>query len=197
MRKTAAEVVQFPDSSPVPTGFDKPLEVLRLAHERVRRMVEMLVLLREHLLDHGADSPGLVTARTIREYFEQDWPRHLQDEEADVLPRLQARLRDRATAGAATLRETIDSVLEQHRAFEPLLARILALLHDIESGTAQRLHEPAVTAFVHLYRIHIALEEDVLGPAFAKLLTAQDLRDIGRAMARRRETGLPRAGAPA
>lgn len=190
-------MAQFPDSSLATGDFDRPLEVLRLAHERVRRMVEMLVLLREHLLEHGADSRGVVTARAIREYFEQEWPLHLQDEELDMLPRVQARLRNRTTVGAASVRETIDAVLEQHKAFEPLLARILVLLRDIEAGTAQRLHEPAVTAFIQLYRIHIALEEDVLGPAFARLLTPEDLRSIGGSMAQRRATGLPAPGAPA
>jgi len=189
-------VAEFPDFSPSPAGFDEPLEILRACHERVRRMVEMLIMLREHLREHGADQRAIVSAGTIRQYFQEAWPRHLQDEELDLLPRLQARLRNRATAAAANIAETIDSVLEQHRAFDPLSKRVVTLLKAIEAGTAQRLDDPAVQAFVELYRIHIALEEDVLAPAFERHLTATDLRELGRSMAARR-TAAPPAGAAA
>ena len=96
-------MAEFPDFSPSPAGFDEPLEILRACHERVRRMVEMLIMLREHLREHGADQRAIVSAGTIRQYFQEAWPRHLQDEELDLLPRLQARLRNRATAAAANI----------------------------------------------------------------------------------------------
>jgi hemerythrin-like domain-containing protein len=188
-----AEFQDFPQSL---AGFEQPLEFLRACHERVRRMVEMLIMLREHLRDHGADAPAVVTAGTIRCYFEEAWPQHLQDEELELLPRLRARLRHRTTVAATHILETIDSVLEQHLALDPLLKRVVALLEAIEAGTARRLDEAAVQAFVELYRIHIALEEDVLAPAFARHLTAADLRDVGRAMAARRGAAPPAGAIP-
>ena len=168
------------------SGFDQPLAILQACHERLRRMVELLIPLREHLREHGVDAPAAVTAGTIRQYFESFWPLHKQDEEVEILPRLQARLRDRNTLAAMHLMETIATVREHHRAFEPLRESIIAMLRAVESRASQRLDDPAVQAFIELFRLHIALEEDVLGPAFSRLLTAEDLRQIGHAMAARR-----------
>jgi pyridoxamine 5'-phosphate oxidase len=182
---------EFFDFNLPASGFAQPLAIVQACHERLRRMVELLIPLREHMREHGADSRAAVTAGTIRQYLVQAWPRHMQDEEVDILPRLQTRLRDRHTVAAQNIQETIATVNEHHRAFDPLFQQVLPLLRAIESGTAQRLEEPAVQAFVDLFRIHMALEEDVLGPAYAKLLTAEDLRQIGSAMAARRGVAWP------
>lgn len=177
-------------------GFDQPLAVVKACHERVRRMVEMLVPLREHLDEHGTDRRAIVSAGAIRQYLEEAWPRHVQDEEIDLLPRISARLRNCNDDGPyEDLAETIAAVSEQHRAFEPLFQRVLPLLRAVETGAAQRLDEPAVQAFVELFRIHMALEEDILGPAYARFLTPEDLRQIGRAMAARRGVAWPAADA--
>jgi hemerythrin-like domain-containing protein len=171
------------------SGFTQPLAILQACHERLRRMVELLIPLREHLREHGADGPAAVTASTIRQYFENLWPLHEQDEELEILPRVRNRLRSRNTVAAQHLLETIATVHEQHRSFEPLRRSVMAMLRAIETGAAQRLDDPAVQAFVELFRLHIALEEDVLEPAYARLLTPEDLQQIGCAMAARR--GLP------
>ncbi len=177
---------EFLDFSLPSAGFDQPLAIVQASLERLRRMVELLVPLRAHLREHGADSRTAVSAHTIRRYLEEAWPRYVQDQEIDILPRVQARLRDRHTVGAQHIVETIAAVTEQHRAFEPLCRQIAAELRAIETGTRQRLDDPAVQALVELFRVYAALEDDVLAPAYARLLTAEDLRLIGRAMAARR-----------
>jgi pyridoxamine 5'-phosphate oxidase len=172
-------------------GFDQPLALLRACHERVRRMVELLVPLQEHVRTHGPDARAAVTAGMIRKYFEQAWPRHLQDEELDILPRIQARLRDRHTVTARNIVETIGIVAEQHEAFWPLWQDVAPALRAIESGAPARFDAAAMQAFVELFRTHLALEEDVLDPAYARLLTAEDLDQIGKSMAARRGISWP------
>lgn len=172
-------------------GFEQPLALVKASHERMMRRVELLVLLREHLCAHGADTHATVTAGAIRQYFEQAWPRHLQDEELDIFPRVRARLQNRHTVSARNIVETIELVTEQHHAFQPLLQSVALSLRAVESGSAQRLDEMAVLCLVHRFRTHLALEEDVLDPACARLLTPEDLRQIGSAMAARRGVKWP------
>jgi len=184
------------DFSSPPADFGQPLALVQASHERLRRMVELLIRLREHLLEHGADRTAAVSAGAIRQFLEQAWPRHMRDEELDFFPRIRARLRGRHTESAQNILETIEALIEQHRAFDSLWHRIAPALRAVESGSAQRLDEPAVQSFVELFRTHLALEDDVLDPAYARLLTAADLQQIGRAMAQRRGIAWPQA-APA
>jgi len=179
-------------SSPA-AGFGQPLALVQASHERLRRMAELLIRLREHLLEHGADRSAAVSAGAIRQVLEQAWPRHMQDEELDFFPRIRAQLRDRHTESAHNILETIEALIEQHRAFDSLWQRIDPALRAVESGSAQRLDEPAVQSFVELFRTHLALEDDVLDPAYARLLTVADLQEIGRAMAQRRGVAWPQA----
>jgi iron-sulfur cluster repair protein YtfE (RIC family) len=189
--------LELPDFCSPPGGFGRPLAIVQACHERLRRMVEMLVPLREHLREHGADHRAVVSAATIRTHLEHAWPRHLQDEEVDIFPCLRARLRDRHTVWARNVAEAIQIVSDQHRAFVPLSERVVALLRRIEPGSTQHLDDPQVQAFVELFRSHLALEEEVLGPAYARLLTAADLQQIGTAMAQRRNVAWPTGANPA
>jgi pyridoxamine 5'-phosphate oxidase len=182
---------ELPDFYAPLDGFDQPLAIVRACQQRLRHMVEMLIPLREHVREHGADERAAVTAGTIRTFFEDAWLNHLQDQQLDIVPRLRARLHNRHTVWARNLVETIDAVSEQHRAFVPLWQSVAALLRQIESGASARLDDPSVRTFVQLVRIHLVLEEDVLGPACARLLTAEDVQQIGTAMAKRRRIPWP------
>ncbi len=183
--------VEFLDFYSPSAGFEQPLVLVDACHERVRRMVELLVRLIEHLHEHGADERAAISARSILEYFKEAWPRHFKDEELDLFPRVRLRLRDRHSAESGQIIDAIETLTEQHRDFYPLWRRIEPSLQAVAGRSTQRLDESAVHAFVELYRVHLALEEDVLAPVYTRLFTAEDLRQIGTSMAARRGVTWP------
>ena len=183
--------IEFQDFYAPSAGFGEPLALVDACHERVRRMAELLIRLLEHLREHGADERAAISARAIRDYFSSSWTRHFQDEELDLFPRVRARLRDRPGPQAQRILEAIETLTEQHRAFLPLWKQIEPSLEAVQKRTAHHLSETLVRAFVEAYRTHLEIEEDVLAPAYVRLLTAEDLRQIGAAMAIRRGATWP------
>ena len=69
-------------------GFDEPFEMLAACHERVQRMLRLLRRLAAHLGEHGADAQAAQAAVDVMRYFDEAAPRHHDDEELHVLPRL-------------------------------------------------------------------------------------------------------------
>jgi pyridoxamine 5'-phosphate oxidase len=178
--------------------IDQPLVLIATSHERIRRMVELMVRLIEHLEEFGADERAAISAQTIDEYFEDTWKRHFEDEELDLFPRVRAHLGERHGASAQRILHAIDTLIAQHRSFLPLWKRIQPSLKAVRQRSSMHLNASAVHAFVAAYRHHLDLEEDVLTPAYRQLLTAEDLLQIGRSMAARRGgTGTGPEGPPA
>ena len=64
--------------------------MLDACHERVERMLGLLVKIRDHVAMHGADGQARDAARDVMRYFDQAGPRHHEDEELHVFPALLA-----------------------------------------------------------------------------------------------------------
>ena len=136
-----------------------------------------------------------MTATSIRRYFNEAAPRHHEDEEVDMFPRLRERLdseRDR------TVLDVLDQVEADHLEMAGLWKRLDALLAEIARGKAVTLEQPLIDRFATMYRHHIDAEERVLLPALKKALGKSDWQAVGRAMAERRglewdETAKPAA----
>jgi pyridoxamine 5'-phosphate oxidase len=177
-----------------PAGLERPLDLVDACHERVRRMTEMLVRLSEHLDEHGADDRAAVSAQSILDCFTGVWIHHLRDEELDLFPRLRQRLQGRTSAGAQRVLSTISTLMEQHRALQGRWKQIEPSLQAVRQRTSMRLNGAAVHAFVAAYRAHLDLEEDILAPAYRRLLTDEDVTQVGLGMARRRAAKAPSGG---
>jgi hemerythrin-like domain-containing protein len=164
-------------------GFDQPIEMWLACHQRVERFAALLGRLAEHLGTRGADEDAQVTATSIRRYFNEAAPRHHEDEEVDMFPRLRERLdseRDR------TVLDVLDQVEADHLEMAGLWKRLDALLAGIARGKAVTLEKPLIDRFATMYRHHIDAEERVLLPALKKALGKSDWQAVGRAMAERR-----------
>jgi hemerythrin-like domain-containing protein len=121
--------------------------------------------------------------------------KHTADEEESLFPRMRER-------GGIAARETLaaaDELEAQHqkaqsieREFNSLVENLprdgSADMHDIE-----RFNELAVE-LNKLYRPHIQVENGLVFPAAARILTAEELRQIGVEMRARRQTILQRNG---
>jgi pyridoxamine 5'-phosphate oxidase len=171
-------------------GFDEPLELWLACHERVQRFCNLLGRVREHVEKYGADTEAAESATSIRRYFNEAAPRHHEDEEIDLFPRLLARLDEQAPTNdadeAALVRAAIGVLTAEHRTNEVLWAALDAALAHIARGEAAALEAIKVEAFGRTYRRHIDLEESVVMPAMQRHFSAADWNDVGAAMARRR-----------
>lgn len=171
-------------------GFDEPLELWLACHERVQRFCTLLDRLQDHLEQHGTDAEAAESATSIRRYFNEAAPRHHEDEEIDLFPRLLTRLDEQATQTdadkVANVRAAIGALTAEHRANEVLWAALDASLARIADGAPAALDATQVEAFGRTYRRHIAVEESVVMPAMQRHFCAEDWEDVGAAMAKRR-----------
>lgn len=169
-------------------GFDQPLAMWIACHERVMRMCGLLQRLHEHIRDHGVDEPASITANSILRYFEEAAPRHHEDEEEDLFPRLVQRLSCETNGGEArdTVAHAVEQLVAEHASLADDWAALKVKLEAIERREPVLLERAAVDAFSARYRQHIALEETVLAPSMQLAFDAATWREIGKSMAARR-----------
>jgi hemerythrin-like domain-containing protein len=164
-------------------GFDEPVEMWLACHERVRRFALLMGRLAEHLRKNGHNEEAQVTAASIRRYFNEAAPRHHEDEEVDMFPRLRERL---AADANATVSGVVDQVEADHLQMAGLWKRLDATLAEIQRGKPTELDPALIERFATLYHHHIDAEERVLLPAMKRAFSKRDWQAIGRAMAERR-----------
>lgn len=168
-------------------GFDQPLALWLACHERVARMSQLLLRLVEHVKTRGANEEAQVAAVSVRRYFDESAPRHHEDEEQDLFPRLRARLvaRDESVA-LAQVTAAIATLQGEHQQMAAAWHVLRERLLRIENGEAAMLDADFAQRFADGYRAHIALEEGVIAPAMQRCFSESDWQAIGRAMAERR-----------
>ena len=161
-------------------GFDEPFEMLAACHERVQRMLRLLRRLAAHLGEHGADAQAAQAAVDVMRYFDEAAPRHHDDEELHVLPRL----REQGQAGLA------DRLHAQHVAMHAAWARLREDLADVAAGRPPAgAHADFVArgeAFAAMYDEHIPLEDGQAYPQARAALDAAALQAMSADMAARR-----------
>ena len=164
-------------------GFDQPVEMWLACHERVQRFAALLSRLADHLSSEGPDEDAQVTAVSIRRYFNEAAPRHHEDEEVDMFPRLRERL-DREHD--RTVLDVLEQVEADHLDLAGLWRRLDEILAEVSRGKRVLLEQPLIDRFATMYHHHIDAEERVLLPALKKALSRSDWQAVGRAMAERR-----------
>lgn len=173
-------------------GFDEPFEMLLACHERVQRMLALLLRLADHLAATGADEQARQAARDVMRYFDQAGPAHHEDEERHLFPLLLAQ-------GDAAITAVVRQLQLDHEAMSAQWRALRADLLDVEAGRWQRgplgrlaTARPRWQAYADLYATHIAAEEGRAYPAARPLLPAPALRTMGQEMAQRRGVPPPR-----
>ena len=171
---------------PAAPSMDEPLDMLSACHERVHAQLRTLQRLAEWLPEHGADEQACQAARTIMRYFDVAAVNHHQDEEADLLPAMQAAARD--ADDRARVQAMRAWVLADHQQLFGNWARMREQLNAIAQGQAAELTAAQVRAFAEVYERHIEREETELLPLAARLLDAQTLQQMSHSMTDRRRT---------
>ncbi len=168
-------------------GFDEPLGLLSDCHRRIERFLGAMLSVSRNLRGAHLDETSRDMLRQGLRYFATSAPRHTEDEEASLFPRLRASTERRAAEALGTL----EALEADHREAEQRHAAVDALVRRwIE--TDRLSDEDATTLVEHLeflsaaYARHIGIEDHDLFPAAASILSAADLEAIGREMAERR-----------
>ncbi|HEY0954156.1 MAG TPA: hemerythrin domain-containing protein [Roseateles sp.] len=157
-------------------GFDQPFEMLLACHERVQRSLDLLLRLQAHVESLGADEQARDAARDVLRYFDLAGPKHHEDEERHVLPRLRA-------AGQEALAQRLAA---EHAEMAGRWAALRPALARLAQGEAAPLEADACQAYAALYAAHMRAEEGEAFPRAAQGLFPEALAAMGAEMAARR-----------
>lgn len=162
-------------------SFDDPIALLMACHDRVRHYATLTLRLAEHLPVHGADARAREAAKSIVRYFDVAAPLHHQDEEEDLFPLLAERGDDalRKLAGVTMFAEHV----ELAQLWQQVRARLVA----IAAGESSELPLDLAHDFSQRYPAHAQVEDDQIYPHAASLLSADELIELGKRMAARRD----------
>lgn len=171
-------------------GFDEPLGLLSDCHRRIEYFLDVL----SAVAGQAAGGPLTPSQRADLEsalrYFATAAPKHTADEEESLFPRL----RESTNADAARALETMARLERDHDAAQQHHAAVECLAHRwleaarLDAVDARELNE-RLAALRGIYTEHIALEDREVFPAAGRLLSVEQLRDVGREMAARRAPG--------
>ncbi len=164
-------------------ALDEPLEMLEACHERIDAQLKTLERLSAYLPGHGADEQSRQAASAILRYFDTAGPNHHEDEEQNLFPVLACRAGadDRPVVDAL-----VSDLLADHVKMASAVGAIRRQLVPIADGSSAVLEPESVRLMATLYRQHIEKENRELLSLSRKLLTAQDVEDLSRAMTARR-----------
>ncbi len=168
-------------------GFDRPFELMSDCHRRIEHFLAVLRRALERYAKRELDDECSNALRTAQRYFREGAPRHTEDEEVSLFPRLRA-------LGRENLRELLDAAdrLErEHEEAERIHAAVDARIDRWLGGLRltpdeARAMASDLDALDRLYSQHIAFEDRVLFPAAARALGREAMRRIGEEMAARR-----------
>ncbi len=171
-------------------GFDEPLGLLSDCHRRIEHFLNVLLVLGRQLRGGHLEDVNRRQLDQALAYFAKAAPRHTQDEEVSLFPRLRA-CQDARAAAALT---TLDGLESDHREAERLHDSVDRLVRRwIEADSLPKEETDRLVSDLEtlaaIYARHIGLEDHQLFPAAADLLSEGDIEAVGREMAERR--GVP------
>ena len=170
-------------------SFDHPLELLHACHGKIHQQLDTLQKLATHLPVHGCDQQVQQAAQGILRYFDSAGQFHHQDEEENLFPTLLAL----NTPEKANVKALIESLLAQHAVMFAAWSEVRAVLVKLAEGVNTPLPEALVEKLVGSYTPHIELEETELLSLSARLLSPQQIMEMGKCMAQRRGAKFPSA----
>ncbi|MGE0494368.1 MAG: hemerythrin domain-containing protein [Vulcanimicrobiota bacterium] len=163
--------------------FEQPLGLLSDCHRRIEHFLGVLLkVAREAPPGETLAEPFRRALEVALTYFREAAPRHTQDEEESLFPRL------RRAGGQHPALDTLESDHQEAEAMHYLVDGLASLWLD--AGRLQLVQRALLAATLsrleRLYADHIRLEDEGLFPLAAELLDPGQLAEIGREMAQRR-----------
>ena len=178
-------VVSLPHVRAPDAGFEQPFAMLDACHERVRRSLDLLRRLVEHLQTVGHDTDARNAAHDVWRYFELAAPAHHADEERHLVPRLQQ-------SGDLWLADVARRLLADHEALRavwdqlgPLLREVHESVSALSARSLNALHAHT-GQFIAIHERHLRLEDSFVFPAVRERMDSDELTAMGREMQQRR-----------
>lgn len=172
--------------------FSNPTGMLSDCHRRIELFLGSLEAV-ANVVDRTPTPEAKKALDAALRYFRESAPKHNEDEEESLFPRMR-RIHDPGVASALAKLEELE---KDHRWAAPLHAVVERVGRNwIASGSlavaeAARFRE-AISALSRMYRRHIRVEDETVFPVAAKLLSEADRKAIGQEMAARRKVRISR-----
>ena len=170
-----------------PPSFDDPLGLLVDCHRRIEYFLGVLGGAIRTNRRGPLNTEGRELLDRALGYFREGLPRHTEDEEESVFPRLRRAAKSADEDVLSHLTALEREHLEERQRVEKVLRRLELLVSGevYAEGTLDEL-EDEVDLLREAFAAHIAREEQLVFPVAARLLGKDDLAAAGREMARRR-----------
>lgn len=167
-------------------SFFDPTELLSDCHRRIEMFLGTLEKVAA-LIEHPLAEDTRQALESALRYFREAAPKHTADEEISVFPRLR-RSDDSEVKGALAM---LDSLEQEHRRVNELHARVDMLgKRCLEKGnlppSEAKQFRDAVADLVSIYKEHIRMEDDLVFPIAARILSKADKAIIAAEMSARR-----------
>lgn len=179
------QIGQKPESD-----FKDPLGLLSDCHRRIEHFLGVLIKVCKKSSGAPMSPTEIAPLEKALEYFRHAAPKHTEDEEDSLFPRL------RASRGGQAALERLAALESDHRTAsrDHRIVDTLGLLW-IKTGALneQELREmnDALERLSQTYARHIAIEDQELFPLAARALDTDQLTEVGREMAARRGVNVP------
>ena len=154
-------------------------------HRRIERFLDILCGVAEDANGRALSGEERRALEAALNYFGEAGPRHNRDEEDSVFPRLRE-------GGADEVLDRMHRLEAEHgetRALHDEMARIYSRWmeeDELGSDDGQRLRTMAAR-LRQIYGEHIRIEEEIVFPCAARLMSARDLAAIGAEFRARRD----------
>lgn len=165
----------FPSAAP---DFSDPLGLLHACHQRIQQHCATLEKLAPHLREHGADAEARKAAGQVHRYFSTAARHHHDDEEKDLFPLLARQ--------SLKLADRVHVLRQEHVRMDALWQTLAPQLEKLGAITDHDAFAALVAEFAQAYRGHIQREEEEVLDVARHLLSGDQLKKLGRAMAERR-----------
>jgi hemerythrin-like domain-containing protein len=169
--------------------FSDPLGLMRHCHRKIEGFMKGLAAAGEVLRgERGGDPVGaFILIDSAREHFAVRGPKHTEDEEVSLFPRL----REHGGGEAADALAALSELEAEHRSAEAVHAEfdelVVGLPRDGSAETEELDRFAELVALLgDLYRPHISIEDEIVFPAAARVIPPHVLAGIGREMRERR-----------
>lgn len=171
-------------------SFSNPTALLSDCHRRIEMFLGSLEAV-ARLVDQPLTEETARALTSALHYFREAAPKHTADEEESLFPRLRRVPDPEAQAALAQL----EQLENDHQWAETVHAEVDRLGQGYLSKSrlapadAERFRT-AVGQLASMYRQHIAVEDNAIFPAAARLLSQDDRASVAREMAARRNVTL-------
>lgn len=168
-------------------GFDNPIGLLSDCHRRIEHFLGVLLKVAQQGHGHSLSVEYRSALDVALRYFKEAAPRHTQDEEESLFPRLRQTQREDAEA-ALKLLEDLEADHRTAEADHELVDRLGRQWMADDYLPAEQAAElvAALLRLGTLYQRHIAVEDRQLFPVADRVLPTATLQAVGREMAARR-----------